>query len=83
MWKKIAIAQLILIVALVAFIAGKEARALVPATATEFVTWNQQGDVVHIWGYYSDKKQWTVSRIDFASASYVEKDISVKPGFKY
>ncbi|MBI5117540.1 hypothetical protein HZA56_13775 [Candidatus Poribacteria bacterium] len=83
MWKKIAIVQLIAIVAIIAFLAGKEARGLSPTTATEFVTWNQQGDVVHIWSYYSDKKLWTVTRLDFASAAYLEKEISVKPSFKY
>ena len=77
MWKKIAILQLVLLIALCAFWVGTETSAAQPLSR-QFVTQNDDGDVVYIWSYNSGKKAWSVARLDFVKASSSDVEISVK-----
>lgn len=79
MWKKIAIIQMIIIVALVAFWIGTDTRAAEPLRR-EFVTQNTDGHMIYIWAYQQDKLKphWNVTRLDFSTGSKDEKDISVR-----
>jgi hypothetical protein len=80
MWKKIALVQLALIIALVAYWMGKETQAstLVEPLTREFITQNQEGSVVYIWSYQAGLKEWNVTSLDFNKVARHEIDISIR-----
>ena len=77
MWKKIAIFQLVLLIALVAFWAGTETTEAQPLSR-QFTTQNEDGNVVYIWSYNSGNKTWNVARLDYEKASSSDVNISVR-----
>jgi hypothetical protein len=81
MWKKIAIVQLALLVALVAFWVGTETRAGEPVLR-EFTTSNEEGDIVYIWSYNAGEKEWDVTALNFGKGLMQEVTISSKVRLK-
>jgi len=78
MWKKIAVVQMMLIIALAAFWIGGETRAAVEPAVREFTTSNEDGNIVYLWNYDSGKKEWNASALDFRQASYREVTIPAR-----
>ena len=77
MWKKIALFQLLLLVALAAFWIGKETHAIEPVRR-ELTTSNEDGDKVYIWSYNSGEKEWEIAALDYQKGTYQEKNISTR-----
>ncbi|RJP18916.1 MAG: hypothetical protein C4520_13645 [Candidatus Abyssobacteria bacterium SURF_5] len=78
MWKKIALVQLILLVALIAFWVGSETRAAVEPAQREFVTSNEEGNIVYLWSYNSAEKEWDVAALNFQKGAIQETTISTR-----
>lgn len=78
MWQKIALIQLILLVALTAFWTGRETRASVAPARREFTTSNDDGDMVYIWSYDSGKKEWGVTALNYKEASMQHVKIAAR-----
>ena len=77
MWKNIAILQLLLLIALCAFWAGTELRADEPLTR-QFVTQNEEGNLLYVWIYDAGNKEWNATRLNFDTSSLTEIEIPLK-----
>lgn len=77
MWKKIAVLQVLLLIALCAFWAGTETKADEPLSR-QFVTQNEEGNLLYIWIYDAGSKEWNVTRLNFDKSNLTEIDIPLK-----
>lgn len=82
MWKKIALIQLALLVALAAFWVGRETRADVEPMTREFMTSNEEGNIAYIWSYDSGSKEWNIISLNYLNGSKREITITARGNLK-
>jgi len=77
MWKIIAILQLLLLIVVCVYWAGTETQADEPLSR-QFVTQNEEGNLLYIWIYDAGSKEWNVSRLNFDEGTLAEIGIPLK-----